>query len=147
MLAQRLADLAAAESTATKVSTTPKGWEPGIVYEPDGTQVVTLPATSKLSEPEYGQALADMGIVVPDGYRIRLAELKFDPAAWTRDTPDQDRAVTKAIWRYRFVVEVAPPLVDVTELLKSIPKRKAAPKATPAQQTFAVVIEIGRAHV
>lgn len=139
-LHKELAELAAAQSTAAKVNTTPKGWEPGIVYEPNGSQVVTLPATSKLSEPEYEQALADMGIKVPDGYRIRLAELKFDPAAWTRDDPDQDKAVTKAVWRYRFVVEVAPRLMDVTELLRSIPKRKAAPKPTEAEQTFTLVI-------
>lgn len=47
----------------------------------------------------------DLGLSVPAGWRVRLVEAKYDPVAWTRDSPDQDKATTKPVWRYRFAVE------------------------------------------
>ena len=49
-----------------------------------------------------------MGVTIPDGYRVRIAEMKFDPQAWARDEPEQKYAVTRPVWRYRFIVEPEP---------------------------------------
>ena len=135
-----LPELAAPGSTVPQLAAAPAGWSPGVLYEPDGTRVVTLPPGVKLGEADYAGALADLGIDVPDGYRIRLAALTFDPAAWHRDAQGDD-AVTRPIWRHRFVVEVAPRSVDVTELLKAIrPRRPASGNKATATPTFVHVV-------
>lgn len=139
-LADRLAQLAEPGSNIEQVKTTaPSGWEPGIKYEPDGSRVVTLPPSPALpDEDSWIAAVAELGVQVPDGYRVRLAEAKYDPAAWHRDSQGED-AVTRPIWRYRFVVEVAPARIPIDDLLASIRTRKKPAPATgsPAHFVFA----------
>lgn len=124
-LADRLATLAAAGSTTEQLKTSaPAGWEPGVRFEPDGSRVVTLPPMAALpDEGAWTVAVEQLGVQVPDGYRVRLAEAKYDPAAWQRDGQGDD-AVTRPIWRYRFIVEVAPARIPVDDLLASIKTRK-----------------------
>lgn len=128
-------------------SPAPSGWEPGVRYEPDGTRVVTLPPSPELlGEDDWAAAVTDLGIPVPDGYRVRLVEAKYDPAAWTRDAPysvhpatsvqHKTPATTRPVWRYRFVVEPAPSRIDVTELLASVRKRTRTPSPTTAGASF-----------
>jgi len=108
-LNESLDSLKAATSTAQAITSTPKGWEAGIKFEPNGSRLITLPAGPELGdESTWAAAVQALGVSVPDGFRIRLVEAKFDPVAWTRDDADQANAVTRAVWRYRFVVEVAP---------------------------------------
>jgi len=124
-LAEQLAHLKALPSSQPLNggrTAAPSGWEPGVRYETNGSQVVTTTAIPQTDDAT--QALAAMGVTVPVGYRARLAEAKYDPAAWTRDSTDQDKAVTRAIWRYRYVIEVAPNLVPIDDLLAAISKRK-----------------------
>lgn len=126
-LGDRLEGLKEARSTVAQ-STSPQGWEPGIRFEPDGSRIVTLPPSPALADEEsWAAAVRSLGADVPDGYRVRLVEAKYDPAAWHRDNEGED-AVTRPIWRYRFAVEVAPSRIDVGELLASVRK----PKVTPA---------------
>jgi hypothetical protein len=132
---RRLDVLADPGTTAPQVVGAPSGWEPGVRYEPDGSRTVTLPPSPALAdEASWAAAIAALGVDIPDGYRCRLVEAKYDPAAWTRETPysvhpatsvqHKTPAVTRPVWRYRFVVEVAPARIDVDELLRAIKPRK-----------------------
>jgi hypothetical protein len=110
---------------------TPKGWEPGVKFDSSSVQYVTTEAVGTLEgEPEWREAITAMGVTIPDGYRVRIAEMKFDPAAWTRDSDDQKLAVTKPVWRYRFIVEPAPVTstsidgIEILNALKRSPKTK-----------------------
>lgn len=141
----------------------PRGWEPGVKYELDGRRVITTPptrhieATDAAAEGLYAELLEAMGQAVPDGMYVRLAEAKYDPLAWTRDTDGAD-ALTQPCWRYKFVVEpdlrAANPsehLVDMDAMIKSIMRHKAPvrPKTSTADaEAFAVVIgdwQLGKA--
>lgn len=142
--------LAAPGSTVPQLGPTPTGWEPGVKYEPNGSRIVTTPPSPETED--YANLIATMGVTVPDGFRVRLVEAKYDPAAWHRDQefirrPERDGQMTKApavtrpVWRYRFVVEVAPAAVNVDELLKSIRKSRPRPaigKSATATFTHAV---------
>lgn len=139
-LSDRLQSLADAGSNIQQVKGAPPGWEPGVRFEPDGSRIVTLPPTPALGdEASWAAAVEALGVSVPTGHRVRLVEAKYDPAAWHRDAEGSD-AVTRPIWRYRFVVEVAPERIDVDDLLKSVKARK--PKHTapsgPAAYVYAV---------
>jgi predicted phosphodiesterase len=97
-------------------------------FDPDGSRLVTLPPSPSLADEDSWRAAVEaLGVDVPDGYRVRLVEAKYDPAAWHRDEQGED-AVTRPVWRYRFVVEAAPARIDVTELLASTRKRGKVPK-------------------
>jgi len=139
-LNESLDSLKAAASTAQAITSTPKGWEAGIKFEPNGSRLITLPAGPELGdESTWAAAVQALGVSVPDGFRIRLVEAKFDPVAWTRDDADQANAVTRAVWRYRFVVEVAPAQIPIDDLLKAVRKRKPA-KAKDAPESFVFVM-------
>lgn len=106
----------------------PKGWEPGVRFDPEGVQTITTTAIAALEgEPDWRSALEDMGVEIPEGYRVRIAEMRFDPLAWTRDDPDQKAAVTKPCWRYRFVVE---PFIEAVHVdgIEILNKLKRAPR-------------------
>lgn len=86
----------------------PKGFEPGVDMRTPGAWLVTTPPMTTLADESAWQAaIASLGIEIPDGWRVRLVEMRYDPAAWHRDEPGQD-AVTRPVWRYRFAVEEAP---------------------------------------
>lgn len=143
----RLAALTAPGTTTPQVTSTPTGWEPGVRYEPDGSRTVTLPPSPALAnEASWAAAVQALGVDVPDGYRVRLVEAKYDPASWHRDAQGED-AVTRPVWRYRFVVEVAPARVDVDELLRSVRVRKRPAPAADGTATFVFVtgdMQIGK---
>jgi predicted phosphodiesterase len=135
-LSDRLNDLADAGSNIPQAAAAPAGWSPGVVYQPDGSRLVTLPPTPALAdEASWAAAVESLGVSVPDGFRCRLVEAKFDPVAWTRDSADQNKAITKAVWRYRFIIEVAPSRIDIDDLLKAV--KKQTPKTQPASADVA----------
>lgn len=136
-LSDRLEALAAPGTNSPQVrSPSPAGWEPGVKYEPDGSRIVTLPPSPELSdEASWAAAVEALGVTVPDGFRVRLVEAKYDPAAWHRYAEGED-AVTRPVWRYRFVVEVAPARIDVDDLLRSVRKRKTIPAKADGTATF-----------
>lgn len=101
----------------------PKGWEPGIKWDSESVRYVTTEALPTLeAEPDWRSALEQMGVTIPDGYRVRIAEMKYDPVAWTREDVDQKLATTKAAWRYRFVIEpdTSMPTVDGIAVLNDL---------------------------
>ena len=84
----------------------PKGWEPGVVFGEDGLipqTITTATVAEAKSEKDWIACVKEMGILLPEGYTVRLLEAKYDPAAWTRSEEGAD-AITAAIWRYKFAV-------------------------------------------
>ena len=124
-------------------STHPKGWEPGVKWDNNEVRYVTtdiLPAME--GEVDFAQAITDMGIEIPSGYRVRIAEMRFDPVAWTRDDPEQKYATTKPAWRYRFVIEpdVSTPSVDGIQILNSLVRKTRSQKALSGENTLVLNI-------
>jgi predicted phosphodiesterase len=105
-------------------SSAPTGWEPGVKYDPTGAMTVTVPPTPTLAdEDSWRAAVESLGVTVPEGWRIRLVEARYDPAAWHRDAQGED-AYTAPVWRYKFAVEPAPRSINTDELLAWVGKRK-----------------------
>ena len=102
-----------------RASSPMKGFEPGVRV--DGTnQIVTTSDVLDVlpDEQAWQEAVEGMGVVVPKGWAVRLVEMRFDPAGWHRDAPDQ-KAVTRPVYRYRFKVEPAgPSSADIEELIR-----------------------------
>jgi hypothetical protein len=114
----------------------PKDFQPGTKY--DGgrlTEIVTGPVTEELAgEEDWQRVVAEMGVVLPEGFRLVLSEARFDPAAWHRDGQGDD-AVTRPVWRYRFQVVPAAlgagPDEDL-EKLQAAARKAARAKPRPA---------------
>lgn len=121
----------------------PSGYEPGIRYESSGVQIVTTPPMEHLAnEDDWAKAVHALGVEIPSGWRLRLVEARYDPAAWHRDNVNED-AVTRPVWRYRFAVE--PDLAGgtnldelVVEILKVKPPKPTKAKGVPATQVLLV---------
>lgn len=112
----------------------PKGWEPGVKFAPHGTSwtVTTTAQTVNVQHDEHAWRgmVEDLGLNVPEGWVVRLVEAKYDPVAWTRDSPEQDKAVTRAVWRYRFAVEPDTGKMhrdDVYALVRDVMRRRRRP--------------------
>ncbi|MEU9781502.1 hypothetical protein AB0H92_11095 [Streptomyces phaeochromogenes] len=113
----------------------PRGWESGVRFEPGGTMVVTAPPVGKSptgeGEKDWRERVEEMGLAVPDGFRVRLVEAKHDPAAWHRDNQGDD-AVTRGVWRCRFVIEPAEAawlsVGDVDALVRDAMRRRRKPR-------------------
>lgn len=103
--------ITAAQSLGSAVAqnayqTVGRDWQPGIKYSGNGAMTATTPAVGKLPNDEnaWQELLDSLDFDVPEGWRVRLVEAKYDPAAWTRESEGDD-ALTKAVWRYKFAVE------------------------------------------
>lgn len=123
----------------------PKGWEPGIKFDKDAhTRYITTDVIPALEgEPDWRSAIEEMGIEIPEGYRVRIAEMRFDPAAWTRDSTDQRLAITKPVWRYKFVVEPYVEeleSVDVVESLNLLKRTKHTKPKPMGDGTFVLTL-------
>jgi predicted phosphodiesterase len=124
----------------------PKGFEPGVAYEPGSMLVTTGPMPHLGTEDEWRQVVADLGLTIPEGWSVRLVEARFDPVAWTREEHGKD-AVTKPVWRYRFAVEQAAAATGLDEPLLAAALKA---KATSSVTTFApgaYVIAIGDTQI
>ncbi|MFF9901237.1 hypothetical protein [Streptomyces longispororuber] len=123
----------------------PRGWETGVRYEAGGTMVVTAPPADQppAGEADWRARVEEMGLAVPDGFRVRLVEAKHDPAAWHRDVQGED-AVTRAVWRCRYVIEPAQPawmsLGDVDALVRDAMRRRRKPRAAVDTAERALVV-------
>ncbi|RZU28324.1 hypothetical protein EV284_6490 [Streptomyces sp. BK022] len=141
---------AAAQSGPTQVvrpqPAAPRGWESGVRWEPDGTMVVTAPPAE--TQPaggveEWRRRVEEMGLAVPDGFTVRLVEAKHDPAAWHRDKQGED-AVTRAVWRCRYVIEPAAPAWksagDLDALVRDAMRRRRKPRTAVDTAERALVV-------
>lgn len=129
---------------------TPKGWEPGVRMEPTGVRIVTTPQMPVAGgEEEWRKAVESLGIEIPEGWSVRVVEMRYDPAAWHRDEEGGD-AVTRPVWRYRFAVE--PHITrddadwqDIREMIKSY--RRGEREVPTGDSAFVVVtgdLQIGK---
>jgi hypothetical protein len=125
----------------------PKDFQPGVKYDGGRLSEITTAAVDRdlKSEEDWSELLAEMGIVVPVGFRIVLSEARFDPAAWHRDNRGED-AVTREVWRYRFKVVPAELVAgedpDLAKLFADARRRKTA-RPLPAsfdKDTMVVVL-------
>ncbi|MFJ4342707.1 hypothetical protein [Streptomyces sp. NPDC088915] len=125
--------------------TAPKGWEPGVRYEANGAMLVTAPAAEAPPQDENGwrERVEALGLAVPDGYHVRLVEARHDPAAWHRDTQGED-AVTRPVWRCRYLIEPAAPgwaaTDDLNSLVRDAMRRRR--KQRPAPETVARALAV-----
>lgn len=134
----------------------PKGWEPGVKYDPAGPMLVTTTAQSANMQADvqaWQDMVAELGLTVPDGWRVRLVEAKYDPAAWHRDEQFtaggvKSPATTRPVWRYRFAVEPSLSTVSIDELLARVKRAKPAGRKPPAgERAFLVAmgdLQIGK---
>lgn len=126
-------------------ATAPRGWEAGVRYEPGGTMVVTAPAAEQPpnSEADWRSRVEDLGLAIPDGWKVRLVEARHDPAAWHRDAQGED-AVTRAVWRCRYIVEPATPAWlsagDVDTLVRDAMRRRRKPRTSADTAERALVV-------
>ncbi|MGW7090097.1 hypothetical protein ACWGH2_42310 [Streptomyces sp. NPDC054871] len=144
-----LAPTAAEQSTPPEITrpaaTSPKGWEPGVRYEQSGSMLVTAPAADPPPQDETGwrARVEELGLVVPEGYRVRLVEARHDPAAWHRDTQGED-AVTRPVWRCRYLIEPSVPgwasAEDLNTLLRDAMRRRRKPRTAAEQPERALAV-------
>ena len=76
--------------------------------------------------------ITDQGGVVPEGYRVRLVEIRHQTHGWTRKKQGED-ALTKPTFWYKFIVEPINGYIDVNELINTFKKRKASRKVAPKE--------------
>lgn len=82
---------------------------PTVTYRDNIPEFITIPSAPEAATPEeFNRIVADLGVPIPEGYELQLVEAAKNMNAWTRDSVDQELAVTRPNWRYRFkVVRVA----------------------------------------
>ncbi len=130
------------QAVTARKATFPKGWEPGVKFTADNTQEITTDVLPTLGgEPDWQEAVEAMGITIPEGYRVRLAEMRFDPVAWTREDPDQKYATTKPAWRYKFVIEPHSEFraVDGIEVLNALKRRSSTRQVRNAGESSLIL--------
>lgn len=146
LLAPAAANQTVPSETVRPSAVSPKGWEPGVQYEPGGSMLVTAPAADAPPQDESGwrARVEELGLVVPDGFRVRLVEARHDPAAWHRDAQGED-AVTRPVWRCRYLIEPTVPgwasAEDLSALVRDVMQRRRKPRvpATHPARSLAVV--------
>jgi hypothetical protein len=113
----------------------PKGWEPGITFDPDtGVPTeLTTPVVPKIVGDDYQAILDTMHVELPEGYELRLVAASYDPVAWVRDTPYGEDgkklpATTRPAWRYRFAVVPSDQRIAL-DALALLGRLKRTPKA------------------
>ena len=89
-------------------------------------------APQATSSEEHKQIVADLGVDIPEGYELQLVEARKNMAAWTRDSVDQERAVTKPNWTYRFKVVRSQQSHQIKEFRDYALRLKRKPKEVQA---------------
>lgn len=129
---------------------TPKDFAPGVQFVEGRAATITTGPLPSLEPGEYAAAVDSMGIAVPEGYTLRLAEARYDPQAWARDAQGED-AVTRPCWRYRFVVVVdvvaALADADLAKLMKSARAAGRGRPVTPKSTKSSLVVVLGDLQV
>jgi hypothetical protein len=116
--------------------TTPKGYEPKVTYKNGDPDTITTPTVPEAKTPEEWRAIVDsMQVPLKDWQELELVEAKYNGGAWSRDSADQELAVTRPNWIYRFkVVTKSVQLCDspsIFDLHKRIKKIKSTPRKKP----------------
>lgn len=110
------------------------------------SDIVTGNVPEASSQGEYLDAIrSSNGVELPAGYELQLVEAWCNTAAWTRDDPKQENAVTRQVWRYRFkpvrIGSIATRL-RVADLDSYVKKRRFKPRAAPEKVETAVLVNL-----
>lgn len=123
-----------------------------ITYREGIPEFITIPSAPEAStQVEFNAILADLGVPIPEGYELQLVEAKKNMAAWTRDSVDQDLAVTRPNWTYRFKVVRTAFTYQIKEFREYAQSLKRKPKAPAVAGNRAVAIcyadpQVGKAQ-
>jgi hypothetical protein len=102
---------------------------------------IEVPSAPQASTPEeFNAIVADLGVPIPEGYELQLVEARKNMAAWTRDSADQERAVTKPNWTYRFKVVLKSSTIQIREFRDYAAALKRKPKAKPEKPAQRAVV-------
>lgn len=125
-------------SLAATLSTVTRDLEPRegvtISYR-DGVipEFIDIPSAPEAhSSAEHRQIVADLGVDIPEGYELQLVEARKNMNAWTRDSVDQERAVTRPNWTYRFKVVRAQQTLQIKEFRDYVRQLSRKPKEVQA---------------
>lgn len=125
---------------------------PLVTYRDGIPEYVTVPSAPQAStQAEYSAILADLGVPIPEGYELQLVEAAKNMNAWSRDSVDQELAITRPVWRYRFKVVRAFASVQVKEFRDYALSLKRKPKVPSGTGTRTVGImyadpQVGKAQ-
>lgn len=108
---------------------------PSVKYKDGALEyIVTGDVPQATTQAEYVDAVrASCEVTIPADKELELVEAWHNTNAWTRDAKDQEKAVTRPAWRYRFKVVDKPtaaesrlPLAEIDSYIRS--RRRAHPK-------------------
>jgi hypothetical protein len=127
--------------------------QPSVTYRDNIPEFITIPSAPEAKTPEeFNAIVADLGVPIPEGYELQLVEAKKNMNAWTRDSVNQELAVTRPNWTYRFKVVRTAFTYQVKEFRDYASSLKRKPK-TPADdpKNRAVVVayadpQVGKAQ-
>jgi len=144
-MTQSLAD----ELRAAATPPPPKGWKPEVIYAGQVPKTITtglVDGPRAETQEQYQAIVASLGVPIPVGYTLQLAEAALNTVAWQREPQDRgskDSAFTGPAWRYRFKVVPSGILEDDLDLkaLFAEAKRAKAPAgmAQPSTMTTMVI--------
>jgi hypothetical protein len=125
-----------------------------VTYRENIPEYITVPMAPAATTPaEFNAIVADLGVPIPDGYELQLVEAKKNMNAWTRDSVDQELAVTRPNWTYRFKVVRTAYTHQIREFRDYAAALKRKPKAvSPSgvrQRTVAICYadpQVGKAQ-
>lgn len=134
-----------ADTLSTVAELTPREG-PSVSYVNGIPEFITVPSAPQAeTQEDYNAILADLGVPIPDGHELQLVEATKNLNAWTRDSVNQELAVTKPNWRYRFKVVRKSNLLgkdDVQALYASIAKVKPSKVAKTSTDGSCYVIAL-----
>ena len=133
-----LADELAGAPSAGQVpaANLPSGWTPSVAYDPSGRAEVVAIGVGQPSESTWVEDVKALGVAIPDGWSVRLVEVRHDPAAWVRHAQGED-ATTEAVTRRRYVVEPAGPApIDLEYLTSAVGKARKKAKVTSGPAAY-----------
>jgi len=114
-------------------------------YLPHDTNQSLIQATTDIdlrgkSDKLIRKFITDQGGIVPEGYRVRLVEIRHQTHGWTRKKQGED-AVTKPTFWYKFAVEPINGYIDLNELITAFNKRNPSRKILPKNkdQTMSIL--------
>ena len=108
-----------------------------IEFDPEdfkaSTVSMTYPGEALQTEDDWRKAVEEMGsLKIPEGYTVRLVEMKHQTHGWTRKKQGKD-AVTAPTWWYRFAIEKSVVRsTSIDDLVKKIDRRKPRKAAKAA---------------
>lgn len=129
----------------------PKDFRPGVTYSGRMPSEIRTDAIPRLeTEDEWEDAVAAMGVPIPEGYGLVLVDAELagseNPAAWQRDPADKgqkDTAYTAPNviqrWRYRFKVVLKDPRADV-DIAVLAREAKRAKRGRPLKATGGTLV-------